>query len=203
MFDIFRVQSTGGAPIGQGRICGQELAQPGRNGDPFAPLHYLWPLLMRDHEEFWARCRRAMPNDALGDRYVVRRMGNAPAICEALLGFVTTGQKTGLFSRPEELEASGLMPRSGDLVIFTNYAGIPRCLVRMEDCRRLKFCEIGPEHTACESPAARDLAIWRGIHRRYWTPILAAEGIDFTEDMLVLFQRFRLLYSEPPMAQGD
>ena len=157
---------------------------------------------MRKYEDFWARCRHAMPGEPLGDRYAVRRMGNAPALCETLLGFVTTGQKTGLFSRPEELEATGLMPTPGDLVIFTDYAGNPRCLVRMEECRRLKFSEVGPEHTACESPAARDLETWRGIHRRYWTPILAAEGAAFTDDVPVLFQRFRLLYSEPAVTQS-
>lgn len=87
-------------------------------------------------------------------------------------------------------------------MIFTDYAGIPRCLVRIEDCLRLKFSEVGPEHTACESPAARDLETWRGIHRRYWTPVLAAEGIAFTEEAPVVFQRFRLLYSEPPAEPG-
>jgi len=170
--------------------------------DPFASLHHWSPVPMRDHEEFWARCRRALPDEPLGDRYAVRRMGNAPALCETLLGFVTTGQKTGVFSRPEELESTGLMPRPGDFVLFTDYAGSARCLVRMEECRRLKFSEVGPEHTACESPAARDLDVWRGIHRRYWMPVLATEGVDLTDDVAVLFQRFRLLYSEPPLAHG-
>jgi uncharacterized protein YhfF len=157
---------------------------------------------MSMYEEFWVRCGRALPGESLGDRYAVRRMGNTPALSETLLGFVTTGQKTGLFSRPEDLESAGLVPRPGDFVIFTDYAGNPRCLVRMDECGRLKFSEVGPEHTACESPAARDLQTWRGIHRRYWTPILAAEGIEFTDDVPVFFQRFRLLYSEPAVTQA-
>ena len=157
---------------------------------------------MRDHDDFWARCRRALPGEPLGDRYTVRRMGNAPALCETLLGLVTSGEKTGLFSRPEELETAGLVPSPGDYVMFTDYTGKARCLVRMEECRRLKFSEVGPEHTACESPAARDLEVWRGIHRSYWTQILAAEGVEFTADIPVLFQRFRLLYSEAPVAHG-
>jgi uncharacterized protein YhfF len=157
---------------------------------------------MRELDEFWVRCRRALRDESVGDRFTVRRMGNTPALCDTLLEFVTSGAKTGLFSRPEELEAAGLMPHPGDYVIFTDYSGMPRCVVRMEECRRLKFSEVGPEHTACESPAARDLEVWRGIHRRYWTPILAAEGTEFTADAPVVFQRFRLLYSESPTAQG-
>jgi uncharacterized protein YhfF len=150
--------------------------------------------------DFWARCKRALPREPLGERFTVRRMGNSPAMCETLLQLITSGQKTGGFSRPEELEAAGLTPRSGDYVVLTDFAGAPRCLVQMEECVLLKFSEIGPEHTACESPAARDLDVWRGIHRGYWTPILEAEGRAFTDDLPVLFQRFRLLYAEPESA---
>lgn len=159
---------------------------------------------MSDAGDFWDRCRRALPREPLGDRYVLRRMGNAPAICETLLQLVASGQKTGGFSRPEELQAAGLTPRPGDYVVFTDFDGAPRCLVRMEECRLLKFSEVTAEHTACESPAARELDVWRGIHRRYWTPILKSEGTEFSDDWPVLFQRFRLLYAEPAGARpGD
>ncbi len=123
-------------------------------------------------------------------------MGNAPAISETLLRLVASGEKTGLFSRPQDLEATGGMPRVGDYVIFTDHADRPRCLVRIEECRLLKFREVGPDLTACESPAAHDVEVWRGIHRRYWTPALAAEGKSFDEDMPIVFQRFRLVRAE-------
>jgi uncharacterized protein YhfF len=157
---------------------------------------------MTEIDEFWARCCRALPHERLGTHYSLRRMGNGREISEALLGFVAAGQKSALFSRPAELEAAGLTPSVGDYVVFTDYEGRPRCLVRMEECKRLKFSEIGPEHTAYESPAARELEVWRGIHRRYWTPSLAAEGIEFGEHIPVLFQRFKLLYSEGPGVDG-
>lgn len=153
---------------------------------------------MQQSEEFWSRCRRALPDEPLGDRYTVRRIGNAPAICETLLGLITSGQKTGVFSRPEELAAAGLTPHTGDYVVLTDITGRPRCLVQMQECRLLKFSEVRAEHTATESPAARDLEAWRGIHRRYWTPMLAAEGIEFTDAVPVLFQRFRLLFADAP-----
>jgi uncharacterized protein YhfF len=152
---------------------------------------------MSTTRDFWERCRRALPDEPLGERWVLRRMGNTPALCESLLGLIASGDKTGGFSRPEELAAAGLTPAVGDYVILTDYHGAPRCLVRMEECRLLKFGEIGAKETACESPAARDPEVWRGIHRGYWTPVLAAEGKAFSEDLPVLFQRFRLLYSEP------
>lgn len=146
--------------------------------------------------EFWARCKRALPGEPLQERYVLRRLGNSHALCESLLGMLARGEKTGAFSRPEELAAAGLTPTAGDYVIFTDYEGNPRCLVRMDECRVMKFRDVGAPQTACESPAARDPEVWRGIHRGYWTPILAAEGREFSEDMPVLYQRFKALYSE-------
>jgi len=156
------------------------------------------PTCMGEYDEFWGRCQRALPDEHLGARYTVRRVGNAQAISETLLDLVVSGQKTGLFTRLAELEAAGLMHSAGDYVIFTDYADQPRCLVRMQECKRLKFSEVGPEHTSCESPAARDIEVWRSIHRGYWTPVLAAEGAKFREDIPILFQRFKLLYVEHP-----
>lgn len=147
--------------------------------------------------EFWERCRRFAPREVIGNSYAIRRMGNAPAIGETLLGLVACGEKTGIFSRLLDLERAGVVPQVGDLVIFTDHNNRPRCLVRMEECRLMKFSEVGPAQTACESPAARDVEVWRDIHRRYWAPILAAEGSAFSADMPLLFQRFRLIYSEP------
>jgi uncharacterized protein YhfF len=147
---------------------------------------------------FWERCRQALPEEGLGDRYTVRRMGNTPALCETLLELVRTGEKTGTFSRPQDLAAEGLTPNPGDFVVFTDFAGEPRCLVRMEECRLMRFGDVGPAEAACESPAARDIEAWRGIHGRYWTKVLAAEGGTFSDDLEILFQRFRLLRYETP-----
>jgi uncharacterized protein YhfF len=143
--------------------------------------------------EFWERCRQALPAENIGHRYAVRTMGNTPALSEKLLGLVRSGEKTGIFSSPEDLAAAGLTPAPGDFAVFTDFAGEPRCLVRMEECRVMRFGDVGPEQTACESAAARDLAVWRDIHGRYWRRILEARGREFTDDLPLLFQRFRLL----------
>ncbi|GMW05599.1 MAG: hypothetical protein AMXMBFR8_03960 [Nevskiales bacterium] len=160
------------------------------------PAVILAAMDVTEFEAFWARCREVVPAGSRAARYTVRRMGNAPAISETLLRLVTTGQKTGVFSRPQDLEATGGMPRAGDYVIFTDHSGRPRCLVQIEECRSLKFCDVGSDLTACESPAAQDVEVWRGIHRRYWTPVLAAEGKSFDDEMPIVFQRFRLVRAE-------
>lgn len=149
---------------------------------------------MSELDEFWARCRASMAPRDPGVRYGVRRIGNAPQLSESLLGLILAGEKTGLFSNPAEIQP---VPAAGDYFVFTDFDGRPRCAVMLTECRILAFGEVGPAETACESPAARDLAAWRDIHGRYWRRTLEAQGREFTEDLPLLFQRFRLVYADP------
>ncbi len=148
---------------------------------------------MKNMDEFWARCRTALAPADPGGLYRVRRIGNTPQLSASLLGLIRAGEKTGLFSNPEELQPQ---PAAGEFFIFADCDGRPRCAVQLTESRQLRFADVGPAETACESPAARDLAAWREIHGRYWQRIREAEGRVFTEDMPLLFQRFRVLYSE-------
>jgi uncharacterized protein YhfF len=152
---------------------------------------------MTDIDAFWARCRTALTPDDPGACFGVKPIGNTPQLSDSLLGLIASRQKTGLFSgsAPEESQ-----PRPGDCFVFTDCEGRPRCAVRMVECRVVRFMDVGPVETACESPAARDLAAWRDIHGRFWKRTLEAQGRSFSEDMPLLFQRFELLYAEPAPA---
>jgi len=150
--------------------------------------------MMGNIDEFWSRCRASLGRDDPGGPFRVRRIGNTPQLSNSLLGLITAGEKTGLFSNPDELQPR---PAAGDIFIFTDCAGQPRCAVRLTESRVLRFADVGPAETACESPAARDPAAWRDIHGRHWRGICEAGGGTFSEEMPLLFQRFRLLYAEP------
>jgi uncharacterized protein YhfF len=80
--------------------------------------------------------------------------------------------------------------------VLVNFSDEPRCLIRYDECAVMPFSQVGPEHTAVETAALRDLAAWRKFHRSYWEPVLAARGQAYTEDLPIVFQRFTVLY--PP-----
>ena len=148
-------------------------------------------------EEFWGRCcARAGGVDA-GAGYRVRRIGNTQQLSRNLLRLIARGEKTGLFSNPAELDP---VPAAGEYFIFTDCAGEPRCVVRLTESRVLRFDEVGPQETACESPAARDVEAWRRIHGRYWQEVCAAAGREFSKEMPLLFQRFELDCAEDGLA---
>lgn len=149
---------------------------------------------MTSIENFWDRCRAHLAPDDPGSSYRVRRIGNTQQLSDSLLGLITSGAKTGLFSNPDEIQPR---PAAGDCFVFTDFEGRPRCVARLTEARLIRFADVGPAETACESPAARDVAAWRDIHGRYWRRIREAEGGSFSEEMPLLFQRFEVIYAEP------
>lgn len=153
--------------------------------------------MMGSIDDFWLRCRAKLAPDDPGDRYRVRRIGNAQKLSESLLGLIISGEKTGLFSNPDEILPR---PTAAEYFVFTDFGGRPRCAVRLLEARLIRFADVGPGETACESPAARDVTAWREIHGGYWRRMREAEGGSFSEDMLLLFQRFEVIYAEPPPA---
>jgi len=149
---------------------------------------------MLQYDEYWETCRATLGDEALGDAYTVRRIGNSEALTELILGLIISGDKTGTFSLPRALKEAGVYPGVGDFVILTHFDGRPACLVRMQACELMPFAEIGPAELKSEGSGAREVKAWRTIHKAYWKPTLASWGESFSEDIPVLVQRFRLLH---------
>lgn len=148
---------------------------------------------MENVEEFWARCCETLGPEASTRGYTERQIGNTPALVDQILELIISGEKRGTFSLPEKLARDGTTPIVGDYVILTRHDGSAGCLVLVEACVMVPYDQIGPEELELEGPGARDPAVWRDIHERYWTPMLTAWGQAFTTSQPVLVQWFRLL----------
>lgn len=148
---------------------------------------------MESVEAFWTRCCETLGSEASARGYTERQIGNTPALVDQILELIISGEKRGTFSLPEKLARDGTTPAAGDYVILTRYDGSAGCLVQVEAGATMAFDEVGPGELEIEGPGARDPAVWRDIHERYWTPMLAAWGKSLTISEPVLVQRFRLL----------
>lgn len=146
--------------------------------------------------EFILRCRAALPEEAVSIACPTRRLGRSAELCERLLGYIIAGEKTGVFSQPEDFP-DGFLPRPGDHAVLTDFSDQPRCLIRYDECCLMPFSMVGPSHVAIETPALRDVDKWRQFHRNYWTPVFEARGQKFTDDLPLVFQRFTRLYPLP------
>lgn len=152
-------------------------------------------------EDFLAGCRQVLPPAVDPARLPTRRVGRTAELCERLTGYILARQKTGVFSQPEDFPESRL-PSAGDYVILVNFSDEPRCLIRYDECRLMPFLDVGPEETAVETAALRDVEAWRRLHRNYWRPVFEARGEEFNDELDMVFQRFTVLYPPPPAATG-
>ncbi len=145
-------------------------------------------------EEFLKQAEQAGVPPMTGKRCIERRLGSTKQMCDLLLGLVLAEEKTCTYSLQQFVEEEGGVPRAGDRIVFLDADRVPRCLVVLDDSEQLPFNQVSERHTAGEGPAAREVEVWRNIHRAYWSNWLVPRGLSFAEDIPVVWQSFRLLY---------
>lgn len=150
---------------------------------------------MDQYGKFWREFAELQGGERADREFAIRRIGRTRDMCEQLLELIVSGEKTGTFSLPREfLEPHGI-PSVGDYLILTHFDGSPGCIVLVDAVEVLPFSDIGLAHVACEGPGARDLEVWRTIHRHYWTGSLESSGEKFRDDMPVVYQHFKLVHT--------
>lgn len=145
-------------------------------------------------EEFLDQAGQAGVPPMGGGRLVARRLGSTHEMCDLLLGLVLSQQKTCTYSLVQFLEEEGGLLHPGDRIVFLDADRRARALVELDDCEQLAFNEVSERHTAGEGPAAREVSVWRRIHRTYWSKWLEPRGLEFHEEIPVMWQSFRLLH---------
>lgn len=88
----------------------------------------------------------------------------------------------------------------GDLSIVTNWAGSPLCIIETETVEVVPFSEVSAEFATIEGEGDGSLSFWREAHRPYFTRECARAGRQFSENMLVACERFKVVYRPSPNA---
>ncbi|WP_306214230.1 ASCH domain-containing protein [Actinoplanes sp. RD1] len=147
----------------------------------------LAPLDTEAAAAFWAAWTTEPPT------YTVERFGDSPRLADELLDLVQSGVK-----RATATLAAGLaeLPRIGTYWIVCDSAGAPRVILRTMELRLVPFREVDAGFAYDEGEDDRTLASWQAEHRRYFERRSSALGIPFTDDALVLLERFRVVH--PP-----
>lgn len=122
--------------------------------------------------------------------------GDNPRLADELLELVRVGIKTATCGALWEFEAAAEpQPKPGDLNVVLDGAGNPRCIVETLDVVVQPYSQVGPDLATEEGEGDRSLDFWRAAHKRYFTRTLPAIGRAFSEDMPLVCERFRLIYS--------
>ena len=110
--------------------------------------------------------------------------GDGPALADELLDLVIRGVKTATCSTEDEPNTS----TQGERWIVLDGRGMARCVIESTEVTYRRFGEVDAGFAYDEGEGDRSLACWRDAHRRYF----ARQG-KFTEDMMLMCERFRLV----------
>jgi uncharacterized protein YhfF len=133
--------------------------------------------------------------------YEAFSFGDGEELANSLAELVLQGTKRATAGAVWNFEAEGKkLPVPGDLSIVTNWAGKPLCIIETQSVEVMPFIEVSAEFAATEGEGDGSLAFWRAAHREFFTRECTAAGRQFSENMLVACERFRVVYREPASA---
>lgn len=145
-------------------------------------------------EAFWYGFLKTLPEGTPAPELTdVWRFGDSEALANELLALVLAGFKTataGLLAAFGHDETP--VPKPGDLSIVTDGVGNPAYIHETTEVRVLGFLEVDAAFAFDEGEGDRSLGFWRDAHRRFFGRECQRIGLTFTEDMLVVCERFRV-----------
>jgi len=116
---------------------------------------------------------------------------------DRLLDVVLTGPKRATAGALAAYEHEGEdVPRPGDFNIVTDGSGVGRCVIRTTSVDITPFEEVDAQFAWDEGEGDRSLEYWRSVHWPYFVRELASFGRVATQDMLVVCERFEVVF--PP-----
>ena len=114
-------------------------------------------------------------------------------LCSAL---ILRGEKTATCSRKYWYE-SGLeqMPKVGNLQVVTDWDGKPTSIIEITDVSECKYSEVTAEFAALEGEGDKTLEWWRKAHWEFFTAECEDQGLEASEDMVLVLEKFKVVYS--------
>ncbi len=156
-------------------------------------------------EQFWLAYLATLPDDAPAHRasYVAEPFGDNPALADELAALVLAGVKTATCSALWDWEAEGNpIPQPGALWIVLDGRGAPLCITETVEVTFRRYDEVDAAFAYDEGEGDRSLEYWRGAHRRFFSRTLPAIGKEFTPEMPLVCERFRVVYREAEIERG-
>jgi uncharacterized protein YhfF len=146
----------------------------------------------------WDAYSTAHPEVALGeDVPPISCFGDHVELADELLELVMHGPKRATAGLVADFRADPEpLPRIGGHWVVCDGTGAPRVVLRSTELRVGVIESVDDAFAWDEGEGDRSRAWWLDAHRRFFTRTCAARGAEFTEDLEVVFERFRLVW--PP-----
>lgn len=134
--------------------------------------------------EFWGD--REQPTSVCAWQF-----GAAP---DKLAQLVIDGIKTATCSAYIHYERENEpVPAVDDYSIILNSKDEPIAIIKTVDVQIIPMNEVSEEHAIAEGEGDRSYQYWWDVHEEFFTQELSALGMTFSEDMLLVCERFELV----------
>lgn len=147
-------------------------------------------------KEFWQEFLTATGKDYRAQYIECFHFELTEKLANELLALVLSGQKRATASSLLAYEIEGArMPQVGDYSIVTDWDGNPKCVIETTAVTVLPFREI--TFDICKREGEDDtLESWQKGHRAFFIADGKALGYEFTENMLVVFEDFKVVFTK-------
>jgi uncharacterized protein YhfF len=145
--------------------------------------------------EFWEAYAETVGGADDTHLYEAFYFGDSEELANSLAALVLSGTKRATAGSLWSFEArSKRPPISGDLSVVTDWNGTPLCIIETDSVEVVPFDHVTAEFAASEGEGDGSLDYWRKAHREYFTRECASAGREFSEEMLVVCERFHVVY---------
>lgn len=148
-------------------------------------------------EAYWKEFLAALPQDSpyRGKTYIAEGWGDSPQMADELGALIAAGKKTATCSALWEWQAEGdSPPETGAVTIVVDGRGEPFCIVETVDVFVRNYNEVDADFAREEGEGDLSLGYWQEAHRRFFSRSLPKIGRQFSEEMPLVCERFRLIY---------
>jgi uncharacterized protein YhfF len=148
-------------------------------------------------EQYWQKFLSTLPADSPyhGKSYIQEGWGDGSEMADELGTLIAAGTKTATCSALWEWEVEGgALPEPGIITVVIDGSGQPLCIVETVEVTVRKYNEVDADFAREEGEGDLSLRYWREAHRNFFSRSLPKIGKEFSEEMPLVCERFRLIY---------
>lgn len=146
---------------------------------------------------YWQKFLSILPPDSpyRTKTYIAESWGDSPALADELGNLIYRDIKTATCSALWEWEAENKpVPQQGQITIVLDGHGTPLCIVETTEVTVRHYHEVDSDFAQAEGEGDFSLEYWRQAHRNYFSRTLPKIGRDFSEEMPLVCERFKVVY---------
>jgi uncharacterized protein YhfF len=148
-------------------------------------------------EAYWQKFLSTLPADSPyhSKTYSEGGYGDSPELMNELIQLVLEGKKTATCGSLWEYEAEGeQIPKVGNVWIELDGNENPVCITETVEVTVRKYNEVDADFARAEGEGDLSLEYWREAHKNYFSRTLPKIGKEFSEEMPLACERFKVIY---------